>query len=53
LRAAIADLSGQALHAQTLGFHHPVTGRFMEFSAPLPTAIQRILDILKKIKEEY
>ena len=53
LIAAIADLSGQALHAQTLGFHHPVTGGFMEFSAPLPTAIQRILYILKKIKEGY
>ncbi|MGA1792099.1 MAG: RluA family pseudouridine synthase, partial [bacterium] len=53
LKAAIAGLSGQALHAQTLGFHHPVTDRFMEFSAPLPEAIQKILDILRKIEQGY
>lgn len=29
-------LRGQCLHAAVLGFVHPVTGRYMEFEAPLP-----------------
>ena len=48
VKSAIAALSGQALHARTLGFHHPVDGKYMAFSAPLPAQIQRILDILRR-----
>lgn len=29
-------LPRQALHAKTLGFEHPATGKFMEFDTPLP-----------------
>ncbi|MGS2739941.1 RluA family pseudouridine synthase [Sinomicrobium sp. M5D2P17] len=29
-------LPRQALHAKTLGFEHPVTGKFMSFNSPLP-----------------
>ena len=29
-------LPRQALHAQTLGFIHPTTQKYMEFEAPLP-----------------
>lgn len=35
-RANIAGFSRQALHAEHLGFAHPVTGEMMTFSAPLP-----------------
>lgn len=35
----------QMLHAELLGFIHPVTGEYLEFSAPLPE------DISEKIKE--
>jgi len=35
----------QMLHAELLGFMHPVTGEYLEFSAPLPE------DISEKIKE--
>jgi len=48
LRVLIRDLGRQALHAHTLGFVHPVTGRYLEFSAPLPEDMQRILDYLEK-----
>ena len=48
LRALIRELGRQALHARTLGFIHPVTGQYLEFSAPLPEDIQRILDYLEK-----
>lgn len=29
-------LAGQCLHARTIGFLHPATGRYMEFTSPLP-----------------
>lgn len=29
-------LQGQALHAMTIGFLHPTTGKYLEISAPLP-----------------
>lgn len=33
----------QALHSHRLTFHHPITGRVMEFIAPLPTDMQQVL----------
>ena len=33
----------QALHAQTLGFVHPVTGRQMDFDSPLPADMAALL----------
>ncbi len=33
-----------ALHAQTLGFKHPVTGMEMHFEAPLPEDMQKVID---------
>lgn len=32
----ITRLHGQCLHAKTLGFLHPRTGRYVEFDSPLP-----------------
>lgn len=32
-----------ALHARTLGFDHPVTGKPMQFESPLPAAIAKFL----------
>lgn len=40
---------GQCLHAQTLGFIHPTTGEYVEYSAPLPEYFQEILKGLKPI----
>ena len=36
-------LAGQTLHAETLGFLHPVTGVYMEFHAPLPAYFSKLL----------
>ena len=33
----------QALHAQTLGFEHPVTGRQMDFSSPMPEDLEAVI----------
>ncbi len=39
-------LAGQLLHAALLGFVHPKTGEYVEFSAPLPEHFQKVLDSL-------
>ena len=46
LRAAIRQLSGQLLHAHTLSFCHPSTGRRVEFSAPVPMDFSGVLSLL-------
>ena len=40
-------LQGQTLHAGVLGFQHPRTGAYMEFTAPLPDYFKHLLEILK------
>ena len=35
--------NGQVLHAQTVGFMHPRTGEFLEFSSEIPSYFQDIL----------
>ena len=34
----------QALHAKTLGFRHPVTGKEMDFEDPLPPDMEALLE---------
>jgi 23S rRNA pseudouridine1911/1915/1917 synthase len=34
---------GQTLHAGTIGFIHPSTGEYMEFTAPLPEYFEELL----------
>ncbi len=38
---------GQMLHAEKLGFVHPTTKEYMEFTAPLPDRFKEILEIYK------
>lgn len=38
----------QMLHAHTLGFVHPITGKAMEFSAPLPEDMKFVLEVLRQ-----
>ncbi|MGP6172827.1 RluA family pseudouridine synthase [Corynebacterium sp. A21] len=37
----------QWLHAETLGFHHPVGGRWMEVSSPYPADLAHALEVLR------
>ena len=39
---------GQMLHAEKIGFVHPTTKEYMEFTSPLPEDFIKILDIYKK-----
>ena len=41
------DFGGQVLHAGVLGFTHPVTGEYLEFSTPLPEDFQQLLASLR------
>lgn len=43
----IKGLCGQTLHAKTLGFIHPDTGKYVEFDSELPQYFQ---DLLKKLQ---
>ena len=42
-------VSGQLLHAGTLGFVHPRTGEYMEFHSDLPEVFMKVLDKLRDI----
>jgi 23S rRNA pseudouridine1911/1915/1917 synthase len=45
------NLKGQALHAAVLGFIHPISGEYMEFSAPIPNYFNNIINILRNEKK--
>ena len=42
-------LSGQALHAKTLGFSHPKTNKWMSFDSDLPNGFKKILNLLENL----
>ncbi len=42
-------LSGQALHAKTLGFTHPKTKKWMNFNSKLPEGFKKILNLLENL----
>ena len=48
LRAAISEFERQALHAETLGFEHPLTGEMLSFSAELPKDMHDLLNLLRR-----
>ena len=37
----ITELKGQALHAGVIGFIHPRTGEYLEFSSPWPQEFEK------------
>lgn len=41
--SAPAYLQGQCLHARTIGFIHPITGEYREFTSELPLYFERFL----------
>lgn len=45
------NLNGQALHAATLGFIHPGTGKYVEFSSPLPQYFEKLLLLLRGLNK--
>ena len=43
------NIEGQALHAKTLGFIHPRTKEYMEFTSELPNYFKELLEKLRKM----
>lgn len=41
------NLDGQLLHAKTIGFEHPTSGKHMQFSSDIPIYFSEILDKLR------
>lgn len=50
LSALVDGLAGVALHAATLGFSHPVTGKPLEFASALPDRISLLLSHLRNTR---
>lgn len=46
--AALAAFPRQALHAASLGFHHPASGAWLSFEAPLPADLRELFAILRR-----
>lgn len=44
----IDALEGQALHAYSLSFTHPRTGELLAFTAPMPPAMQALVDYIRQ-----
>ena len=44
----IIGINGQYLHAKTLGFVHPRTNEYMEFTSELPDFFQEMIEEIKK-----
>ncbi|XRG79670.1 RluA family pseudouridine synthase [Rossellomorea sp. GAMAL-10_SWC] len=42
------DIDGQALHAAVLGFNHPRTNEYLEFSSPIPKVLENIIEQLRR-----
>lgn len=50
LVAALRGFGRQALHAARLAFEHPVSGKPIECTAPLPEDMRELLDVMAKDK---
>jgi 23S rRNA pseudouridine1911/1915/1917 synthase len=44
----LEQIEDVALHAELLGFRHPVSGRELEFSAPPPENVANVLNLLRE-----
>jgi 23S rRNA pseudouridine1911/1915/1917 synthase len=52
VQAFLALINRQALHAKTLSFIHPSTGKKMEFDSPLPRDFSGVLDAVRRASAE-
>ncbi len=47
--AMVRKFPRQALHARLLGFVHPQSGKYLEFSTPLPDDLEELLSQLRRL----
>ena len=48
-RRRLAAFPRQALHAMVIGFHHPATAEYLEFSSRLPHDIEQLVALLESV----
>lgn len=46
---AVKGVEGQCLHARKIGFVHPVSGEYLEFTSTLPEYFQKLLQKMEKM----
>ncbi len=51
-RKALEMLGRQALHAAEIGFEHPVSGRALHFTSPLPADMENLIRALRKNSDD-
>ncbi|MEE1056913.1 MAG: RluA family pseudouridine synthase [Acutalibacteraceae bacterium] len=49
-KKVITKLSGQCLHARKIGFIHPITGKYLEFTSDLP---EYFTNFLTELRQKY
>lgn len=47
VKSALKSLNGQLLHAMVLGFTHPTSGEYVEFSSPYPKQMAEFIELLE------
>lgn len=52
VRRAMEALPRQALHAELLGFVHPASGKYMEFTSPMPQDFRTALELWDEYSRE-
>ena len=53
LEKLLVDLNRQFLHAKTIGFIHPKTGKFLEFDSDLPKDFSSCIEKWEKYSTNY
>ncbi|MCD6505849.1 RluA family pseudouridine synthase [Candidatus Poribacteria bacterium] len=48
IRKVMERITRQMLHAHTLSFRHPATGKWMSFSAPIPEDMKEVIERLRR-----
>ncbi len=49
-KGALDALNRPALHAQQLGFTHPITGKELDFTCDMPQDMQELLGFLRSVE---
>jgi len=49
LKKYIMDLNRHFLHSHILGFIHPYSKKYIEFSSPLPQELERVIECIESI----
>jgi 23S rRNA pseudouridine1911/1915/1917 synthase len=48
LKKALASFPRQALHAESIAFHHPATNEWVKFTSPMPEDLRRLVEEISR-----